>query len=168
MKNSKITISKLSRTVKKSDINIKGFTPLTFNILYHLIIHSNEVITRENLLNSAWDNATVVTQRTVDVHINKIRNLLDSDKTNSCIESVLGIGYKFVGESYVDDSFTKSTNDNIVDGIKIGEPYRISKESKIVVVPIFVSDSKYGKLVSYYKDGKLVSCLTTEFKNSFI
>jgi two-component system alkaline phosphatase synthesis response regulator PhoP len=50
-----------------------------------------KVFQRQEILNRIWGNEVIVGDRTIDVHIRKIRQKLDLD----CITTVKGIGYKF-------------------------------------------------------------------------
>jgi two-component system alkaline phosphatase synthesis response regulator PhoP len=50
------------------------------------------VFTREDILNAVWGTDVVVVDRTVDVHIRKIREKLGDDA--SSIETIKGVGYK--------------------------------------------------------------------------
>lgn len=67
-----------------------------FEVLLYLARHPNRVITRENLLNHVWGEHVVVVDRTVDVHIRKIREKLGSYASH--IETVKGVGYRFTTE----------------------------------------------------------------------
>ncbi len=61
-----------------------------FELLYFLASHPGRVFTREELLNQVWGPDVYVVDRTVDVHVRKIREKVGSDY----IETVKGIGYK--------------------------------------------------------------------------
>ena len=62
-----------------------------FELLHYLASHPGRVFTRQELLNDVWGAHVFVMDRTVDVHINKIREKLGS----SYIETVKGVGYRF-------------------------------------------------------------------------
>lgn len=64
-----------------------------FEVLLFLARHPNRVIKRETLLNEIWGHGVYVIDRTVDVHIRKIREKLGSFADN--IETVKGVGYRF-------------------------------------------------------------------------
>jgi len=55
------------------------------------------VISREQLLNSVWGEKVHVVDRTVDVHVRKIREKLG--RYESYIQTIKGIGYRFKVES---------------------------------------------------------------------
>lgn len=69
------------------------FPKKEFETLVFLASHRGRVISREVLLNAVWGENVVVVDRTVDVHIRKIREKLD--KYGDYIETVKGVGYRF-------------------------------------------------------------------------
>jgi two-component system alkaline phosphatase synthesis response regulator PhoP len=62
-----------------------------FELLYFLASHPGKVFSRQELLDQVWGSDVYVVDRTVDVHIRKIREKLTSEH----IETVKGVGYKF-------------------------------------------------------------------------
>ena len=64
-----------------------------FDLLYFLATHPERVFSREALLNSIWGSDVVVIERTVDVHIRKIREKLGA--IGDRIETVKGVGYRY-------------------------------------------------------------------------
>lgn len=64
-----------------------------FEVLYHLASNAGKVFTRDMLLKEVWGADVYVVDRTVDVHIRKIREKLD--KHSDLIETIKGVGYKF-------------------------------------------------------------------------
>mgnify|MGYP001570098343 CR=1 FL=1 len=63
-----------------------------FELLYLLISKPGKVFTREKILNKIWGENVYVVDRTIDVHIRKIREKIGDD----LIQTVKGVGYKFV------------------------------------------------------------------------
>jgi len=63
-----------------------------FETLVYLVRHRGRVISREVLLNAIWGEGVFVVDRTVDVHIRKIREKLG--KHADLIETVKGVGYR--------------------------------------------------------------------------
>jgi len=61
-----------------------------FELLYFLASHPGRVFTREDLLDRVWGPDVYVVDRTVDVHVRKIREKIGSEY----IETVKGVGYK--------------------------------------------------------------------------
>lgn len=62
-----------------------------FELLYLLAQKPGRVFLRNEILNAIWGNDVIVGDRTIDVHIRKIRQKLELD----CITTVKGVGYKF-------------------------------------------------------------------------
>ena len=62
-----------------------------FELLYLLASKPGKVYTREVILKNIWEDSVVVTTRTIDVHIRKVREKLGDD----VISTVKGVGYKF-------------------------------------------------------------------------
>ncbi len=74
--------------------------PLTlheFRLLYYLMQHPNQIVTREQILEELYPNdEKVVIERTVDVHVSKLREKIKMlDGTPELIETVRGMGYRF-------------------------------------------------------------------------
>ena len=67
-----------------------------FETLVYLIRNKGRVLSRESILNAVWGENVHVVDRTVDVHIRKIREKLDGYA--EMIETVPGVGYRFKGE----------------------------------------------------------------------
>lgn len=62
-----------------------------FELLYLLASKPGKVYTREAILKSIWEDSVVVTNRTIDVHIRKLREKLG----DNYVSTVKGVGYKF-------------------------------------------------------------------------
>ena len=62
-----------------------------FELLYLLASRPGRVFLRNEILSQVWGNEVIVGDRTIDVHIRKIRQKLGVD----CITTVKGVGYKF-------------------------------------------------------------------------
>ncbi|MCW3087507.1 MAG: response regulator receiver:Transcriptional regulatory protein C-terminal [Sediminibacterium sp.] len=62
-----------------------------FELLYLLASRPGRVFLRNEILSQVWGNDVIVGDRTIDVHIRKVRQKLGVD----CITTVKGVGYKF-------------------------------------------------------------------------
>ena len=62
-----------------------------FELLYLLASKPGRVYTREVILKNVWEDSVIVTNRTIDVHIRKLREKLGE----SYVSTVKGVGYKF-------------------------------------------------------------------------
>lgn len=71
-------------------------TPREIKLLAFLMKHPGRVYSRDQLLDYVWGDETFVEPRTVDVHVSRLRALLEKDKDKPAyIFTVRGIGYKF-------------------------------------------------------------------------
>jgi two-component system alkaline phosphatase synthesis response regulator PhoP len=64
-----------------------------FELLYFLANNPGKVFSRDALLRTVWGTEVYVVDRTVDVHVRKIREKLD--KYSDLIETIKGVGYRF-------------------------------------------------------------------------
>lgn len=86
---------KVSVDGKNIDMTAKEIKLLSF-----LIKHPGRVYTREELLDSVWGNESFVEPRTVDVHISRLRSLIEPDKDNPrYLLTVRSFGYKFADDN---------------------------------------------------------------------
>ena len=69
------------------------FAKKEFELLALLATNSRKVFTREELLQEVWGESVLVLDRTVDVHVSKVRDKLAA--YSSWIETVKGVGYRF-------------------------------------------------------------------------
>lgn len=72
----------------------KKVTPKEFDLLYHLAQHPRRVFTRDELLTTVWGYDYFGDQRTVDVHIRRLRAKLAS-LPHEYLSTVWGVGYQF-------------------------------------------------------------------------
>lgn len=91
----KIIVDDLIIDPEKFIIEYKGKTitlaKKEFELLYLLAKKPGRVFLRNEILSEVWGNDVIVGDRTIDVHIRKIRQKLGVD----CITTVKGVGYKF-------------------------------------------------------------------------
>jgi two-component system alkaline phosphatase synthesis response regulator PhoP len=69
-----------------------------FELLYLLASRPGKVFNRDQILKAVWDDSVIVTNRTVDVHIRKLREKLGS----GYVGTVKGVGYKFEPDGIID------------------------------------------------------------------
>ena len=72
--------------------------PKEFKLLHYLMTHTERVHTRDHLLDRVWGNHVFVEERTVDVHVRRLRKALTSTGFHKLIQTVRGGGYKFISE----------------------------------------------------------------------
>jgi two-component system phosphate regulon response regulator PhoB len=73
-----------------------GLTLTEFELLRYLVRHPRKAFTRQQLLETIWKDAMMVTERTVDAHIKNLREKLGDYAEH--IQTVRGVGYRFVRE----------------------------------------------------------------------
>jgi two-component system phosphate regulon response regulator PhoB len=61
--------------------------------------HPDRAYTRGQILDQVWGNNTYVEERTVDVHIRRLRKLLSTSGHDTFIQTVRGVGYRFTPSS---------------------------------------------------------------------
>ena len=90
--NNNLKINYDSRTIYKNDEPIK-LKPREYELLEFLSKNRNKVFSRDVLLNQIWGFDYDGDERTVDVHIRRLRSKLDENQEPSIIETVFSIGY---------------------------------------------------------------------------
>ena len=69
--------------------------PTEFKMLHFFMTHQERVYSREQLLNNVWGTNVYVEDRTVDVHIRRLRKALETAGHDKLIQTVRGAGYRF-------------------------------------------------------------------------
>jgi two-component system phosphate regulon response regulator PhoB len=75
--------------------------PTEYRLLEFFLEHPGRVFSREQLLDSVWGRDIYIDERTVDVHIGRLRKLLNRGREQDPIRTVRGAGYA------LDDRFAK-------------------------------------------------------------
>ena len=70
--------------------------PTEFRLLHFLMTHPERVHTRAQLLDRVWGDHVFIEERTVDVHIKRLREALVPVQLPQLIETVRGVGYRLV------------------------------------------------------------------------
>ena len=83
----------VEKFVVKIDNKNKFFPRKEFQLLYFLASNPGKVMKRETLLKEIWGSDVYVIDRTIDVHIRKVREKLG--KHSEIIETIKGVGYRF-------------------------------------------------------------------------
>ncbi|AYA41073.1 phosphate regulon transcriptional regulator PhoB [Xenorhabdus nematophila] len=69
--------------------------PTEFKLLHFFMTHPERVYSREQLLDYVWGTDVYVEDRTVDVHIRRLRKALEAGKHDKMVQTVRGTGYRF-------------------------------------------------------------------------
>jgi len=67
--------------------------PTEFRLLHYFMTHPNRVYTRTQLMDEIWGDQVIIEERTVDVHIRRLRQALSPSGHDALIETVRGRGY---------------------------------------------------------------------------
>ncbi|RLQ96890.1 DNA-binding response regulator [Falsibacillus albus] len=97
----KISVNGLVLKPQKGEVAFEGTvikaTAFEYKILHLFMIHPGQVLTRRQMLDALYtNNERHVTERTIDVHVRHLRKKINECTKKDMIETVRGIGYKFV------------------------------------------------------------------------
>lgn len=77
-----------------NDANL-DLSPTEFRLLHFFISHPERVYTRTQILDNVWGSNVYIEERTVDVHIRRLRKLLAEHDFDDYIQTVRSVGYRF-------------------------------------------------------------------------
>ena len=89
-----LELDKAGHRVSASGNEIK-LGPTEFRLLQFLMTHPDRVYSRAQLLDRVWGANVYVEERTVDVHVRRLRKALSPGRANDYIQTVRGAGYRF-------------------------------------------------------------------------
>lgn len=69
--------------------------PTEFRLLHFLMTHAERVYSRAQLLDHVWGDHVFIEERTVDVHVRRLRKALETSGHDALIQTVRGSGYRF-------------------------------------------------------------------------
>ena len=69
--------------------------PTEFRLLHFFMTHAERVFSRSQLLDQVWGDHVYIEERTVDVHIRRLRRALEEHDCDKFIQTVRGAGYRF-------------------------------------------------------------------------
>ena len=96
-----LDLDRLTRRVRRGDRDIR-LGPTDFRLLEYLLEKPGRVLSRAQLLDLVWGRSAEVDERTVDVHVGRLRKRLTKGKERDPIRTVRGAGYA------IDDPFGRS------------------------------------------------------------
>jgi two-component system phosphate regulon response regulator PhoB len=73
--------------------------PTEFRLLHFFMTHQDRVFSRSQLLDQVWGSNVYIEERTVDVHIRRLRKALEPTEKQSMLQTVRGAGYRFSGDA---------------------------------------------------------------------
>ncbi|MCB1934542.1 MAG: phosphate regulon transcriptional regulator PhoB [Nitrosomonas sp.] len=83
---------------KSSTVTEVKLGPTEFRLLHFLMAHKERVYTRSQLLDHIWGDHVFIEDRTVDVHIRRLRKVLENIGKDYLVQTVRGAGYRFSSE----------------------------------------------------------------------
>ena len=89
-----LRLDPVAHRVSAGGANI-AFGPTEFRMLHFFMTHTERVYSRAQLLDEVWGDHVFVEERTVDVHIRRLRQALESTGHDGLVETVRGTGYRF-------------------------------------------------------------------------
>ena len=72
--------------------------PTEFELLHFFMTHTDRVYTRTQILDHVWGDHVFIEDRTVDVHIRRLRDALTPSRHDDLVETVRGAGYRFLSK----------------------------------------------------------------------
>jgi two-component system, OmpR family, phosphate regulon response regulator PhoB len=70
-------------------------SPTEFRLMQFFMTHPNKVFSRTQLLDQVWGRSVYIEERTVDVHIRRLRKILGDYGKEDLVQTVRGFGYRF-------------------------------------------------------------------------
>ncbi len=70
-------------------------SPTEFRLMQFFMAHPDKVFSRAHLLNQVWGRSVYIEERTVDVHIRRLRKILGNVGKEDLLQTVRGFGYRF-------------------------------------------------------------------------
>jgi two-component system phosphate regulon response regulator PhoB len=89
-----LKLDPVSHRVTAADVPV-NLGPTEFRLLHFLMTHRERVHTRDQLLDQVWGDHVYVEERTVDVHIRRLRAALEASGLDRLVQTVRGSGYRF-------------------------------------------------------------------------
>jgi two-component system phosphate regulon response regulator PhoB len=89
-----LTIDHVSRRVSANGQRI-DVAPTEYRLLYFFMSHADRAFSRSQLLDRVWGDQVYVEERTVDVHVRRLRKALEASGHDGLLQTVRGVGYRF-------------------------------------------------------------------------
>jgi len=89
-----LELSPVTHRVNANGSNL-DLGPTEFRLLHFFMTHIERVYSRAQLLDQVWGDHVFVEERTVDVHIRRLRQALEPSKLDNLVQTVRGSGYRF-------------------------------------------------------------------------
>lgn len=93
----RLRLDPVSHRVSGNESDI-ALGPTEFRLLHFFMTHPERVYTRNQLLDQVWGDHVFLEERTVDVHIRRLRKALEATQHDVMVETVRGSGYRFTAK----------------------------------------------------------------------
>ena len=70
-------------------------SPTEFRLIHFFMTHPDKVYSRSQLLDQVWGRSVYIEERTIDVHIRRLRKILAEHNREELVQTVRGFGYRF-------------------------------------------------------------------------
>ena len=94
-----VTVGELVLSTETHRVRFQGqdlqFGPTEFKLLYYFMKHPERVHSRSKLLDNVWGDHVFIEERTIDVHVKRLREALG--QAGAMVETVRGAGYRLTG-----------------------------------------------------------------------
>ncbi|NNJ63943.1 MAG: DNA-binding response regulator, partial [Xanthomonadales bacterium] len=92
-----ITLDTVSHRVLHGDEEVR-MGPTEYRLLEFFMAHEGRAYNRSQILDHVWGTNAYLEERTVDVHIRRLRKALEPSGTNHYLQTVRGHGYRFLAD----------------------------------------------------------------------
>ena len=92
-----LRIDPANRRVQRQGVELK-LGPTEFRLLHFFMTHPERIHSRAQLLDKVWGDHVFIEERTVDVHVKRLREALAPAQAATMVETVRGAGYRFTDE----------------------------------------------------------------------
>lgn len=89
-----LVLDPLAQTAMVNGNSLK-LGPTEYRLLHFFMAHPDRAFSREQLLDSVWGSTVYIDDRTVDVHIRRLRKILSADHYDRYLQTVRGTGYRY-------------------------------------------------------------------------
>jgi len=98
-KGGRIEMGGITLDIEQHRVNVGeaelAVSPTEFRLLEFFLTHPGRVYSRTQLLDQVWGRSSYIEERTVDVHIRRLRKILAEHQREEMIQTVRGFGYRF-------------------------------------------------------------------------
>jgi two-component system phosphate regulon response regulator PhoB len=95
----RVELGGIELSIDEHRVGINGhsvnLSPMEYRLLEFFLTHPDKVYSRSQLLDMVWGRSSFIEERTVDVHIRRLRKVLEEHGREEMIQTVRGFGYRF-------------------------------------------------------------------------